>query len=257
MFKASPPIGEIVHAVHQDPSTLKSDNLRSRIENLVGLISSLSVKTGVENASKEILNDLFELRLELLSTPDLFDYLLERTSQTVDEIISEQLNKKPSFLNLEKTYISSLNIYRTITSSFSNLASPSNEKVIIESKPSYSDFNSILMSLPSRESHLLLEYIETSLMVDYAFITSDLVLSGEIELPAREHLKLIELLKDKIEVYGAFAYIYDLWTPSEDHETQWERNIKIISSRIQAEFSLGSLNTFSNLSTLEDSLISA
>lgn len=250
MISTDTPLRDIVNIVHKDPTSVDSEILRSQIEHIIEFIIINTKHNGVESTSIEVLDDLFKLRLELIRSSELLRDFLSKIDQSVEEWILEQYNRRPSYPDLEQAYVSTLAIYKEIMSS-AHEESPTDENISIESIPSYSDFNLILKSFPSGEQHMLLEYIKASLILDYCLITSDLVLSGELELIDSERKKLIELLKNNIELFGAYLNIYNRWTPSENNETQWERNIKIVSSHIRSQFHSETTLYAPNLPTLE------
>jgi hypothetical protein len=207
----------------------------------------------VNEASFSLFDQLFKLRLEILSNRQLVNRIFEGLDDLLTERIKQQFKSVTVFKDLEQSFINSINIYRQINLTIIGKFE-SNEFILLDdeidnSSMKFSTFKHLLSNYSfGREIPFLLTFLESSLMLDYAFIVTELVFDKELQMTDDEIKTLNQLLKNSIEDYAVGASFLGLWKPEEDDESQWMRNIKIRIASQEAK----ETNDFFPISTLKE-----
>ena len=119
--------------------------------------------------------------------------------------------------------------------------------------PTFSDYTTLLKTLPYPHHEIISEYVKSSLQVDYCLIVSALIFDNELSISEDERRQLVQLMSDKAELHAAYAYLLQYWQANEDTEKQWERNVIIVSRSLRSEYFPESTKSVS-LSEIEEIL---
>ncbi len=237
MITTKAPIGEIINYVYKNPHSYKDRDLLKKIESLIDLIIIRTNKNGINSALESLLDDIFKLRFDIINDSELVTSIFEDLNSAIEDRIKQQFNKSTKHKELEQAFVNAINIYGQIASSI--IAKISNKPFVAINNLSsyqYDDIVVLLNSLPGRESQFILSYIQSSITLDYSFVTSELVFDNELKLKNSEIEYLRSLLKNSIEEFAVYSNLFDLWTPDECDESQWMRNIKIRISTFESLF---------------------
>lgn len=233
MLMLGTPLKEAAQRIRKNPASIEYGSLEKKISHLIQHVTAQVKKVGVVNAAILLQQELLSLRLDLFKSSEFIEVFKDEMGATIDDAIQDQFQNKPSFIDLERSYVLSLDICKQVSESISaKILSSTDFKVDL--MPDLADINENLKSLPSRESHIAKSYIESSLTLEYGLIVSDLVFIKDLIISEHEIDSLTWLLKNSTELYAAHSIVLQMWLPSEDDESQWIRNIKILGSRLLA-----------------------
>lgn len=247
MITTETPIGEVINFLYKNDSFYEEKPLFKEIRNLVDLIIIRSKKDGVAKTFKYLESDLFKLRLDILNESNLFQDIIGDLNNSIQERIKFQFKKTTNHKNLELAFVNSISIYGEISSNLIELL-PEKSFNSFKHLPqlNYEDFTDLLRSLPGKESKLILSYLNSSISLDYALIVSELIFDDKLRLKKSEIENLILILKNSIEEYAVFSYRFGFWSPSNEDESQWIRNIKIRISLFESKFASDNDNNLSS-----------
>ena len=238
MITTENPIGEMISFLYRKDDFNDEKTLIKDIRSLIDLIIIRTKKNGVNDTLKSLQDDLFKLRLEFINEPELFNEITNNLNNSIQDRINLQYNKTTTHKNLELAFVNSINIYNQISSNqFNLLAEDSFHLFKNIPKLDYKGFTNLIKSLPGKESKLILSYLDSSISLDYALIVSELIFDEKLKLKNTEIEKLILILKNSIEDYAVLSNIFGFWTPADEDETQWIRNIKIRISLFESKLS--------------------
>ncbi|MCD8425735.1 hypothetical protein [Tenacibaculum dicentrarchi] len=229
------PIGEIINFLYNNDDLFNIDFITRKVRNLIDLISVRVNKDGVVKTLESLENDLFNLRLEIIKESDLFNDLIENLNNTIEKRIESQFNDRTKHPELELAFVNSINIYREVSDSIIKGIKLDSINSHIPNL-SYSDYISILNSLPGRESKLISSSLKSSIALDFAFIVSELIFDDKLSLKKSEIENLILMLKNSTEDFAVYSNQFGFWKPSLEDESQWARNIKIRISLFNSQF---------------------
>ena len=236
MITTEIPIGKALNYLYKNESFYKNEILIKQIRNLVDLILIRSKNMGVDETLKSLEDDLFKLRLEFISDPKLLNEIIQNLNDSIEERIKFQYSKTTNHQNLETAYVNSLHICKQISSNQFNLLSDESLNTFKNiPKLNYKSFIDLLNSFPGKDSKLIISYLNSSIALDFAFVTSELIFDDKLKLKKTEIEKLILILKNSIEDYALLSYQFGIWKPKDIDESQWIRNIKIRISLFESK----------------------
>ncbi len=237
MIQSQSPIGKFIFLAYEEPNFINNSSLREKVENLVDLIKIKTQTRGIEDASKSLQNELFEIRIEclnlLLEKPDLLVLYEKRILEEItNKFYVTGVHKK-----LGQTIADALEIYFKIFSHFSEIISnkiPANSLKINEI-PSLNGLKNLHLLQPSKDVENYITWLEASLNFDYALIVSDLIFKNRIHIKQHQVQQLELLIKKSIVDFGSYSIVTNLWHPDLEDESQLMRNIKIKAAIVEIE----------------------
>lgn len=228
MITSKTPVGEMINFLYKNDGFYKEKPLFKEITTLVDSIIIKSKENGVNEALKSSTDDLFKLRLEIINDTNLSQDIIDDLNILIQERIEFQFSHNTNYKALEFAFVSALDVYGKISLNRKDFSSEDFFNSIKNiPQLNYTNFISLLKSLPGKESKLILSYLNSSISLDYALIVSELVFDDKLNLKKSEIDNLISILKNSIEDYAVFSYRFGFWSPSDEDESQWIRNIKI------------------------------
>src|SRR3989344_6209129 len=121
MLQLQSPFGKFISLSHQDPNFHDDSSLSEKLENFIDLIKYRIQNKGIEQTSQSLQNELFEIRIELISL------LFEKPAilKKYEKIIIDEITKKYYITGLNKklgqTIADTLEVYFKVFSSFSGI----------------------------------------------------------------------------------------------------------------------------------------
>lgn len=206
------PIGKLILLSYQESALLNNPLLEEKLNNLIDLIKFRTVNKGFEQTSHSLQNELFNVRMELLSLlfsqPEMLKTLQDRI---LDDIAEKYFLKGPN-KQLGLVVSNALEVYLGMFSKLADLIveqeSPDFPKGDI---PSFEAFKFALSLQPTLEFANYLRWLESSLNFDYLLIVADFFLYQEIELDSKQVKELEELVRETIINFASYTTITGYW----------------------------------------------
>lgn len=228
MITTEAPIGEVINFINKNDSLYEEKPWIKKVKNLLDLIVVRTKKSGVSEALAYLEDDLFEIRLLIMSEQGTFESISRDVKNSIRQRIRAQFTKTTHHQALELAFLNAIDIHGKIFTTSAQLVSE-NPNGGIEKLPqiSYKDFTRLLKSLPGKEAEIMLSLLSTSLLLDYALLVAELIFDNKLKLKKSEVETLTATIKNAIEEYAVLANQLGTWSPSDEDESPWMRNIKI------------------------------
>lgn len=245
MLEVKVPISKFIIYSYKETSIIKDISLREKLENLIDLLKIRTKEKGIEHTAKTLQNELIEIRIELIKylieNPKMFDEL----QKIIIKEIAKKYNHQGSLKGLCLMMADVLDVNLKMLPELGNLIEKHSSDIINTAHNfSLEDLRNPLIMPPSRESQIMLAWLESSLNIELGLVAGDLVISNEIQISDKEIKTLIRFLKQMVTNYGAYSILINFWKPEIDDEDILIRNIKIKAAALELENGMGSL--FSN-----------
>lgn len=249
------PIGKVFTFIQQDKKE-ESVAVQNSIDKIIDIIKyRTSIGLNIEDISNSLLDDIFQLRLEILewSSKQEISFLNEMNQIIVDEIIKNTQLKNYDELN--KTYVDSLEIYHKVLCSMQlSQTGDSSERIseeistLLNAHITFTALKKILRIVPQNTGKLFSKFLEESLKLEISFIIADLIITEGIKKPKKLYIKeLVSFMLKSIKRYGAYAITFKLWTPENVYENHLINKTSILATTIALDNNLGKKITIDNL----------
>jgi hypothetical protein len=238
MLYTQSPAAKFILYSYQKGSSFVDALLWEKIENLIDLIKFRTKTKGTEYTSLSLHNELFDVRIELLSFLLTEPGVLKEIENLIAGEIAEKYYLEGTYKKLGHTVADSLEVYLKIFSHFSETVSDyltGNKLFSRSDMPSLNGLKLLLSLQAPKEFENYIQWIEASLNFDCALIIADLALKKELDLKVSEIVQLESFLKKSIVNFGAYSAVTNFWHPEIDDEAQLIRNIKIKTAVIEVE----------------------
>ena len=234
MLQTQSPIGKLILLTYKEPNLLENSILKEKVENLIDLIKFKTQTRGIAHTASTLQNDLFEIRIELLSVLLKESNLLKRFEEIILQQISNKYYLTGEHKKLGQRIADSLEVYFKIFSHLSVIISKeiANNSIDSSQIPSLTNLRSLLtlQPQPTKEIENYISWVEASLNFDYALIVSDLIFFDSLTLNKTVIIELEAFIKKSITDFGAYSMLTNFWHPEVDDESSLIRNIKIIAA---------------------------
>jgi hypothetical protein len=242
VLQADSKIGDHFLIVYKHPERFgENSDLYERVENIIDIFRSRLPTKGIDYTITSLRDELWELRWDFLARQDNFKELFVSIHESaVKEIIDHRYN----FSRLATVQSNALQLYATILLSITELLPGDIEipvTTISELRGAYSSLK-ILQQIVPNETESLLNWIESSLDFECCLIIVSLALSKELVFDNNNLDELALKLKDTITKYAFYTAILHYWTPGDEDESQYTRNVKILLANHELEN--GIVNTY-------------
>lgn len=206
------PIGKLILLSYQESEILNNPLLEEKLENLIDLIKFRTVNRGFEQTSHSLQNELFHVRIELLSLLLSHPEILKSLQDRILEEIAEKYFLKGPYKQLGLVVSDALEVYLEMFSKFTDLINEQQPtdfpKVDI---PSFEAFKLTLSLQPNPEFTNYLKWLESSLNFDYLLIVADFFLYKEIQLDAKQVKELEGLVSKSIVDFASYTAVTGYW----------------------------------------------
>ena len=209
-------------------------SLEKAFNKLIDLIKIRLQSQNIEAISNGLLEETFEIRLDIISwLAGNFDTIRSYIDTINSEIsdINYQASHTELFHSLEKTlYVTNkitLEAYKE--KEINDFEEIKNN--IQANRPTYKSFH-FLRTQPQTE--YFVKWLDESLRLDIATITSILILTEEIQIDSKRiQQELIPFLNKTIERYGAYSIFIQFWNPNENDDTPETYKMQILADTIR------------------------
>lgn len=207
------PIGKLISLSYQESEILNDPLLEEKLENLIDLIKFRTIKKGFEQTSHSLQNELFYVRIELLSLllsqPEILKSLQDRI---LEEIAEKYFLKGPN-KQLGLVVSDALEVYLEMFSKLADLISEQEQPIDYPKVdiPSFEAFKRTLSLQPNPEFANYLKWLESSLNFDYLLIVADFFLYKEIQLDAKQVKELEGLVMKSIVDFASYSAVTGYW----------------------------------------------
>ena len=228
------PFGQVIILGYKEHLIPRDTRVYGEIENVLNAVKTLVHQKGVSATCESIFDELLTVRVQLTQylkhEPALVEKLQQQFTESgvaeAEEIYHTGLTRLSAFCH------DALEVYQKVSSGFEphfpeGLNVSEKQVKNIDQAVSFDTIKQLPLIYPSKDLDHLGHWIEASLKLDYAFITTDLVLDGSLELDNNELKALQALFKDSIEDFGFYSVLLGIWQPEEEDEAYLVRNIKI------------------------------
>jgi len=238
MLAANEPIGRFIVLANIEKDVLSKSSIEQDIENLIDLIKIRISNKSIENVSESLLNQVFDLRFEVLEWLANENKSVSNYFEKVNEIIADNL-QLGNYSDLADTISEVLLTYEKIAAPIANMIEGDTFEELLkniqESKPNYEMLNLISLH-PSPQVKYLKNWIDSSLHLEIGLILSDLILTQQVKFPKKRiKAELIKFLLDTITRYGAYSIFTGFWEPEEDDVSVLVNKMKILSGTIELD----------------------
>lgn len=207
------PIGKLIKLSYQESEILNDPLLQEKLEKLIDLIKFRTVNIGFGQTSHSLQNDLFNIRIELLSHLLNQPEILKSLEDKILEEISAKYFLEGSNKQLGLVVSNALEVYLEMFSRFSDLIIENQHQTDFSKAdiPSFDAFKFALQLQPTREFINYVRWLESSLNFDYLLIVADFFLDQEIQLNSRQVKELEESVHKTIVDFASYSAITGFW----------------------------------------------
>ncbi len=237
MIALKEPIGRFVAFANLKKDIFSQKSVRQDVEDLVDLITIRSQDDSVEDVANSLLENIFDLRIDVLEWLVDSGLDLQSFSDAMSKHISVNLQLAP-YSDLAKAISAVLLAYEKIVSPiFENLSNSFKEMVgdIKKNKPEYETFK-MLAFHPAPQISYLKNWVDASLQLEVGIILADLILTNQIQFGKRRiKNELINFLFSTITKFGAYSIFTGFWMPDADDVSDLTNSMKILSATIELD----------------------
>ncbi|MGB0863692.1 MAG: hypothetical protein ACPGXZ_12295 [Saprospiraceae bacterium] len=226
---------EQFHSLSKE-SKISQNALTDKLERFIDILTARVHHKDLEALSSGLLDDVLELRLKAIQS-----FLGE--NENVEHLINELApTLKSSYKNLNTIFNEVVSMQFEISSNIlnSNNSSVSFNGLKIDSSISFSGLKKLVELYPVPNIMDYLKWMENSLKLEIGMIICALIEDEVIKVPNGDFIQQLEyFLKNKLELFGAYAILLDIWQPNESDERQLINNIKIVASAYELDAKKG------------------
>lgn len=229
------PIEQLLTVAQQNRVNRALDN---KLRQLIDIIIFRVQHKSLEQVSSNLLDDLLEVRIKSL------DWFSKENKDL--HSLSTTINTPYPVLNraFKKTITTYFKIISTATTIRIN---GFDDGDII----SYSGLKKLVQSYPIPTLEIFVKWLESSLKLEFGIIVTALIEHNIIEQPTYQLIEELSLfLRYKIEQFGAYAILLNVWQPKENEHGQWIENIRFVASVYQMDMDRGEPITKATLKEL-------